>query len=360
MQGPVDSQPSGESDELELPVSRMGDIEPLEEGERWLVEGFLSRESITVLAAAPKTGKTWVSLALAVGVASGTAALGRYPASTRGPVLVFPAEDDPRAVRERVAGLCKGAGLDLSELELDIITAEQVLLDNPEDRRRLERVLEARRPRLVVLDPLVRLHSGAESYVGHVAELFGYLRTLQRRYGLAVLVTHHLAKNRGRSSQPGSAMRGSGEIHAAYDHGAALERMRDGRVALTLEHRVAQSPDPVAFQLLVDVDDGVRFRFTEIEEEEPDQELPKREVTPHRRPTQGLRERVIEALSSSTQPLSQARMREGLKVRNESLTEVLRGLQSDGVAVHLGRMQGWILADSQGGVGRGRGAGELP
>jgi hypothetical protein len=328
----------GGGDEL-LPVTRIEDIEPLPEGERWLVEGFLSRESITVLAAAPKTGKTWVALGLAVGVASGTPALGYFHVPTPGPVLVFPAEDDPRSVRDRVVGLCHGAGLELAGLPIDIITADRLLLDDAADRAKLERVIEARRPRLVVLDPLVRLHSGAESYVGHVAELFGYLRVLQRRFGLAVLVTHHLAKNRGRTAQPGSAMRGSGEIHAAYDHGAALEREKDGRVVLTLEHRVAESPEPVAFRLVSKVGDGTRFEFSELEEANV---APSREtLKPRQAPP--LRERVLEVLTSSASPVSQSNVRRRLCVRNESLTAVLHGLQEEGVVEHLGRMKGWRI-----------------
>ena len=339
-----------------FPVARVEDIDPLPEGEKWLVEGFLSCESITVLAAAPKTGKTWVALGLAVGVASGTPALGYFHVPAPGPVLVFPAEDDPRAVRERIDGLCRGAGLELAGLPIDLITADRVLLDNPEDRQKLERVIEARRPRLLVLDPLVRLHSGAESYVGHVAELFGYLRVLQRRFGLAVLVTHHLAKNRGRAAQPGSAMRGSGEIHAAYDHGAVLEREKDGRVVLTLEHRVAASPEPVAFRLVSHPGNGTTFEFSDPEEEhDTGATASSRVVTLQPRKTPPLRERVLGVLTSSTEPVSQSSLRKMLRVRNESLTEVLHGLQSEGVVEHLGRMKGWrpAMAEEREGVAHG-------
>ena len=331
----------GGGEEDLFPVARVEEIDPLPEAERWLVEGFLSQGSITVLAAAPKTGKTWVALGLAVGVASGTPALGNFHVPSPGPVLVFPAEDDPRAVRERIDGLCRGAGLELRGLPIDIITANQVLLDDHADRRKLERVLEARRPRLLVLDPLVRLHSGAESYVGHVAELFGYLRTLQRRFGVAVLVTHHLAKNRGKTSQPGAAMRGSGEIHAAYDHGASLEREKDGRVVLNLEHRVAESPEPVAFRLVSKPGHGTSFEFSEVDDVE---EPPMRDVALTPKSAPPLRERVLEVISSAAAPVSQSSLRKLLRVRNESLTAVLHGLQEDGVLEHLGRMKGWALA----------------
>ena len=37
-----------------LPFARIGDIQRLPEGERWLVDGFLTGSSITVLASSPK------------------------------------------------------------------------------------------------------------------------------------------------------------------------------------------------------------------------------------------------------------------------------------------------------------------
>ena len=214
-----------------LSVARITDIERLPTDERWLIEGFLSSGSLMVLAASPKAGKTFAALSAAIAVASGTTALGRFRAQNPGPVLIFPAEDDPRAIRERIEALCKGGGVEFGDLPIHVITSHSLKLDREDDRAKLVSLLERVRPKLLVLDPLVRLHSGAESYVGHISELFGYLRTLQRRFALAVLVTHHVAKNRSGSGQPGSAMRGSGDIHAAYDHGAMIERVDGGAVA---------------------------------------------------------------------------------------------------------------------------------
>ncbi len=37
-----------------LPFARIGDIQRLPEGERWLIDGFLTGSSITVLASTPK------------------------------------------------------------------------------------------------------------------------------------------------------------------------------------------------------------------------------------------------------------------------------------------------------------------
>lgn len=342
-----------------LPFKSIEDIERLPEGERWLVEGFLSQGSITVLASTPKAGKTWVSLALATAVASGAPALGRFHVPAPGRVMLYPAEDDARAIRERIESLCLGQGLEFAGLPIDLITAEQLRLDDVEQQQQLEDLLAERQPKLLILDPLVRLHSGAESYVGHISELFGYLRKLQRRFGVAILVTHHVAKNRSSGSQPGQAMRGSGDIHAAYDHGATLQRERDGRIVLSLEHRSAASPEPVAFKLVSHDGGGAYFEFVEVEAE--DEEAPRVSRRPRSvdgpartaprkvvAPEAPVSEQVLAMLRQSEKALSQVAIRRALQVRNETLTATLRELQAQGLLVHLGRMQGWRLNNGDG------------
>lgn len=343
----VNSRPVKGVAASELPCTRIGAIERLPEAERWLVDGLLSSASITVLASAPKAGKTWVALAVATAVASGTAALGRFLAQSSGSVLLFPAEDDPRAVRERIESLCQGQQLNVDELPIHVITAHSLRLDDLEDRTRLERLITRLRPKLLVLDPLVRLHSGAESYVGHIAELFGYLRELQRRFQVAVLVTHHLSKSRSSNAQPGSAMRGSGDIHAAYDHGVALERRKDGSVILSVEHRSAPSPDPLVFRLHSSADGGTSFEFLEADDDERLLNSPPKASSGgggNRQDSPTLAERVLETLKRAASPLSQVSLRRALKVRNETLSAALRELEATGAVQNLGRMGGWRIA----------------
>jgi hypothetical protein len=325
-----------------LPFATITDIARLPAGERWLVEGFLAAASITVLASTPKAGKTWVALALAVAVASGTPALGRFHVSSPGPVLLFPAEDDPRAIRERIESICLGQRVAFEGLPIHVITADALRLDDAAHREQLEELLEHLRPKFLVLDPLVRLHAGAESYVGHVAELFRYLRALQRRFQLAILLTHHVAKNRSSTAQPGQAMRGSGDIHAAYDHGATLQRQDDGSLILALEHRSAPSPEPLTFRILSKTGGATTFELSDVvaaSGEEDASESP----APRTGTASSLCDRVVDLLRRSTEPVSQVSIRKTLHVRNETLTTVLRDLERAAVVENLGRMKGWKL-----------------
>jgi hypothetical protein len=241
--------------------------------------------------------------------------------------------------------LLAGQGLQFTEdLAVDVITAESLKLDSTEDRVGLEELLRLRQPRLLILDPLVRLHSGAESSSSHMSELFGYLRQLCRRYELAIVVTHHLAKSRtGGVSQPGHAMRGSGDVHAAYDHGAMLTRQEDGSVLLSLEHRSAVSPDPVAYRLRTEPGGATRFEFFEPEPGDQVPAVKPVDAAAAREPGKDLQRQVLDFIAGAGRPVSQVAMRKALGVRNAKLTELLHSLAGRGVLKSLGRMGGWVL-----------------
>ena len=51
------------------------------------------------------------------------------------------------------------------------------------------------RPRLLILDPLIRLHRLEENAAPQIAALLSYLRELQREFHLAVLLVHHARKD---------------------------------------------------------------------------------------------------------------------------------------------------------------------
>src|ERR1700722_18825170 len=88
------------------------------------------------------------------------------------------------------------------------ITAPTIRLDAPKDRERLSNTVLARQPRLLILDPLIRLHRVDENDASQIAGLLSYLRRLQRTFQVAVLVVHHARKD-ATSTRPGQALRGS-------------------------------------------------------------------------------------------------------------------------------------------------------
>ena len=222
-----------------LPVLRVAEIPSDEIAERWLVEGLWCTNSVGVIGGAPKCAKTWLSLDMALSVATGTPCLGKYAVPEPGPVLVYLAEDALVAVRERIEGIAWHRGLDLDRVEVHVITAPVLRLDQERDRMRLWETTRRLRPRLLVLDPLVRLHGIDENRAGDVAELLAYFRSLQRELGLSVVLVHHTRKNAADGVAAGQGLRGSGDIHAFGDSNLYLQRAKD-HLILSSEHRAAR------------------------------------------------------------------------------------------------------------------------
>jgi len=97
-------------------------------------------------------------LGLAVAVASGTACLRRFPVARPGRVLLYAAEDALHVVRRRLEGICAAAVCNLKDLDVHVITAATLRIDQAADRERLEHTIAELKPRLLILDPFVRLH----------------------------------------------------------------------------------------------------------------------------------------------------------------------------------------------------------
>jgi RecA-family ATPase len=154
-----------------LPVVRVAELGSDEIAERWLVEQLWCARSVGVIGGAPKCAKTWLGLDMALSVATGTPCLGKYTVPEPGPVLIYLAEDALQAVRSRIDGMARHRGLDLDEVEVHVITVPVLRLDQDRDRTRLCETVRRLGPRLLVLDPLVRLHGIDENHATDVAEL---------------------------------------------------------------------------------------------------------------------------------------------------------------------------------------------
>jgi AAA domain len=309
-----------------LPVVRVGELCGADDAPRWLVEGLWGATSVGVIGGAPKCAKTWLGLDLALSVATGTACLGRYAVPEPGPVLVYLAEDALTMVRQRVAGMARHRGLDLAGVELHVITAPSLRLDREPDRTRLHEAAARLRPRLVLLDPLVRLHGIDENHAGEVAALLAYFRSLQRQLALSVVLVHHTRKNAAGGAAAGQGLRGSSDIHAFGDSNLYLRRTRE-HLQLSSEHRAAPASAPVYLELVASDSAATHL---EVVAESGDA------------PRRSLEGRVLELLASGA-ALTRAKLRASLAVQNERLGEALEALERAGRVRRTSA--GWRLLD---------------
>jgi AAA domain len=300
--------------EESLAVVRIGEIVHEEHTRRWLIDPLWGASSVGVIGGAPKCSKTWLALDMALSVATGTACLNKFAVPEAGPVLVYLAEDSLLVVRERVQGMARHRGLDLGAIPIHVITTPVLRLDRGPHRAQLLQTARRLRPRLLLLDPLVRLHGIDENNAGEVAGLLAYFRSLQRDLDLSVVLVHHARKNGATGVAAGQGLRGSSDIHAFGDSNLYLKRASE-RLTLTIEHRAAAAPTPVTLELITTDPETTHLAVTaELRDE----------------PGRSLQERVMELVTQADGVLTRVKIRDMLAVKNERLGVVLEALEQAG------------------------------
>jgi hypothetical protein len=299
-----------------LPVQRASQLSTAGPQTQWLIEGLWSDQAVGILGGEPKCYKSFLALDVAVSVASGTACLRQFPVRRTGKVLLFPAEDSLAIVRQRLEGIAAMAQVDFPSLPVEVITAPSLRLDTATDRQRLADTIQKLQPILLVLDPLIRLHRIDENDASQVAALLSYLRELQRRFHLAILLVHHARKD-SNGSRPGQALRGSSELHGWGDSNLYMRR-KGAQLTLSTEHRAAPSQDHIPLQL---TQAGPALALAALDK--PPLAEPKTQPTPI--------ERVRAALAQLQEPVfSVQQLRKLCAIRTETLCAALEELTQQG------------------------------
>jgi hypothetical protein len=300
---------------LPLPVLRVAEVAPPPPGTPWLIENLWLAAGVGLLGGQAKVCKTYLAAELSLAVATGLHALGRYPTLLPGPVLFYGAEDSLTALRTRFDGLATTRGCKLDDLAVYLIDVPVLRLDRDEDLKRLRAALEKCRPRLLVLDPFVRLVGHIdENSAADVSAVLGSLRAIQRDHEVAILLVHHARKSP--AAHPNQAYRGSSDFAAWSDSNLFLTRNAN-RLVLSVEHRSAPSPEPIP------------LRF----EQEPAPHLVPLDVqsAPTALPeADRLLEELRHLLENAAHPLSTVELRDRLRRRKSDVVTALEKLRTAG------------------------------
>lgn len=190
------------------------------------VDGLLPR-GLVMLAGAPKLGKSWAALDLAVRIASGQPFLDR-PVQ-QGAVLYLALEDTPRRLAERIKLVAPDVDLESLLLEFWIETPR---LDEGGLESLEQWLKKAQNPSAIVIDIWGRIQSlrggpSRNSYEEVTAQLQP-LQALANKYGVTVLLIHHTKKTNGdtQGSDPFDAVLGSRALTSNMDATMMLTRSR--------------------------------------------------------------------------------------------------------------------------------------
>ena len=290
----------------------------------WVVENLFLEAGAGILGGAPKSCKSFFALDLCVAIASGTSCAGAFRVLSPGPTVVLCAEDPHAVICERLAALSHARGRELADLPIEVVVEPVVRL--PEGLERLEATIAAFKPRLLLLDPLIRLHRADENSASEMSVILDGLRKLARSSKTAILLVHHSRK--AAAGNGGTGLRGSSDLHAFGDSNLYLRKLsQDSALELKIEHRAAAAPAPVRLKLKVEKGEpSARFEVLDAAQQEDP-----------------AAKRILELLAKSETPLSSAALREKLGVRNQTVAEALKLLQTDGRVQRAGR-DGWSAA----------------
>jgi hypothetical protein len=158
---------------------------------RWAVPGILA-EGVSLFAGPPKVGKSWLSLGVALAVASGAQALDAIP-TQRGPVLYLALEDTPRRLQSRMRKILAGQP---APSGLTLATSCPTLPEGGQEA--IARWL-ARNPdaRMVVIDVFAKMRgappTGRSAYDADYHAM-SQVKRLADTYGVAIVLVHHVRK----------------------------------------------------------------------------------------------------------------------------------------------------------------------
>ena len=310
-----------------LPVLNPAQLAQIPAQPAWMIEHLWGHSGVGIIAGAPKSCKSWMALDIAVSVATNTLCLGKFHILTAGRVLIYMAEDSLAILFQRLKSIANHKTVDWKEINIGILSPDSLQLDNKNDQQRLENTIKEEKPVMIILDPLIRMHSSDENCSGEVSAILAYLRRLQKTYNTAVCVVHHAKKNGFNASQPGLGMRGSSDFHAWGDSNLYLKR-KDNNLILAVEHRAAQSIEPLHIKLNVEIEETIHLETVNASEDIS-------------KITFNIEEKVLDLLSSDNTPITQKILRETFNVRNQTLSDALKKLQVQ-KKIHKSK-KGWSL-----------------
>jgi hypothetical protein len=225
-----------------------------------LVNGLWPEGAHGMIGAAPKAGKTWLGMEIAVSVATGTPVFGSFPVPSARPVLYVALEGHRAAIRSRIGCIARGHGVrdpirsGLSNLHLTY-KPKGINLADGAWADALVGEARALGAALVVIDVLRRAARIQENAAGEFMALIDLLSPLAE-HGVSVALLHHFVKTseetRGRT--PGERLAGTGAMFGALDVGLFITKSENHARKLTIhtDIRDLAAPDSFVVTLLGD------------------------------------------------------------------------------------------------------------
>lgn len=207
---------------------------------KYIIKDILTEGACGFIAGEPKSYKSWCAMDMAFSVASGADFLGHFKVTDPGPVLYIQEEDPPATLKNRSAKIWVNKTIDKLELVRDGDGAGIYWLPPEEEEKfdpdvmayiqkgftisseawqlwldeTLAKGMNDVPYKLLIIDTLMMTAGDVEETKSQemTNKIFRPLKVLSRKYNVAVIVVHHMAK--AEKSRPGQRMLGAVANHA--------------------------------------------------------------------------------------------------------------------------------------------------
>ncbi len=278
-----------------------------------IVPGYI-QPGLSIVAGKPKTGKSWLSLGLAVAVATGGLALGNVPVK-QGSVLYLALEDNERRLQQRLRQILQDQEVALDNLYLETECPRLDAGGAEAIREWVDATVDAR---MVIVDVFTKIRpERSSSDTGYESDYraLAPLKQLADETGIAIVVVHHTRKMA--AEDPFETVSGTNGITGAADTILILDR---GGQGTTLYAR-GRDIEEIETALLFDKQSGAWLA-----------QGPAADV---RRSDE--RQAILAALTEAGGPMSPTELSIKLDVPNANVRQLLQRMMSSGEVSKRGR-----------------------
>ncbi len=194
----------------------------------WIARGYLLRGAVSVISGASSVSKSTLAVAYTVALALHQP-FNRFAPLSRCRVLIYNVEDDQNEQRRRFSAVLRQFGAAPSALAGHVMRVGPntvgTLIGRDSDTRELlltgamvelQKLIAEFRPDVLILDPLVELHSADENDNTALRGIMATFRGLAVQHNMAVAIVHHARKGASQAA-PGDTdtLRGASSIVGA-------------------------------------------------------------------------------------------------------------------------------------------------
>lgn len=220
----------------------------------WLVDKLIPDKSMTMIAGASSSFKTYLLLEICRSIAAGERFLDTFETRPHR-ILYIDEESGERLIHKRLSQLGVRPDLPIDFWFRNLVIADKKWVDTILDYCKENDIT------LVVIDSFVRINDADENDASKTAKTMNELKRLPDQ-GIALIMIHHEGKNSGYSRNKLSQMRGSSDIGAAVDNQISVSRKDNERRIVVSHNKSRYSEEMHELEIeIISNDDGLAFEL---------------------------------------------------------------------------------------------------